>query len=164
MNIRKSSKLALVSCALLAIFGCGGGGGGGGETPGAATVALKVSVQGTLPAATLIGGIDVTINLPAGVTCSAATDGTTASGVVTASGLAGGGTPVAKFVAAAGSTPGQIRIGVIKADGFNVGEFATVNVNFTSDAPAASSFTVAGTPVIADLNGNTISGLTIQFH
>jgi hypothetical protein len=161
MNIRKSSKLTLVYCALLAIFGCGGG---GGETPGAATAALKVSVQGTLPAATLIGGIDVTINLPAGVTCSAATDGTTASGVVTASGLAVGGTPVAKFVAAAGSTPGQIRIGVIKADGFNVGEFATVNVNFTSDAPAASSFTVAGTPVMADLNGNTISGLTIQIH
>jgi hypothetical protein len=176
MNIRISTKLALVSCALVAIFGCGGGGGGGGPlpvtpgtpgptgTPGTPTAALKVSVAGTLPASTLIGGVDVTINLPAGVTCGAAADGTTATGVVTASGAADKVASVGKFTAASGAFPGQLRINAINASGFNVGEFATANVNFTGSAPAASSFTLVGAPVVVDLNGNPISGLTIQFN
>jgi hypothetical protein len=80
---------------------------------------------------------------------------------VTASGVAAAGTTVAKFTAA---PAGQLRIAVIKPQGFTTGEFATATLNFTGTAPTASSITLVGTPVVADLNGNTISGLTIQFN
>lgn len=177
MNIRISLKYTLVSCALLAMFGCGDGGGGGGtlavtpgtpETPGTPgttpTAALKLSTQGTLPAGTVIGGIDATVNLRSGVSCKSDSDGTTQSGVVKASGVALNGTAVAKFTAASGATPGQIKMAVIKAEGFTAGEFVTVTIDFTGDAPKASDFTIAGTPSIVDVNGVPISGLTIQFN
>jgi hypothetical protein len=119
-----------------------------------------LSTQGTLPAGTLIGGVDVIMNLPAGVTAKADAAGATEAGICNASGLAGGGTTVAKFTATAGAAPGQLRMAVIKAEGFNVGEFVTANLDFTGDAPAASGFTVA-TLSVTDINGNTISGMTV---
>lgn len=178
MKIRRSLKYALVSCSLLAMFGCGDGGGGGGgtlpvtpgtpetpQTPGTtATAALKLSTQGALPAGTVIGGIDVTVNLRSGTSCKSDSDGTTQAGVVKTSGVAANGTAVAKFTTASGVTPAQVKMAVIKAEGFNAGEFVTVTLDFTGDAPKASDFTIAGTPSIVDVNGVAINGLTIQFN
>ena len=170
MNIRSLLKLAVAACTVLTIFGCGGGGGGttasnggggggggGGVTPPTPAAVLTLSIAGQLPAGTSIGGVDVTMNLPAGVTCKADADGTAQAGTVTASGVAANGTPVAKFTAPSG----QLRIAVIKAQGFTTGEFATANLDFTGTAPAASGFTVVGAPVVSDLNGNPITGLTV---
>jgi hypothetical protein len=101
------------------------------------------------------------MNVPAGVTASTDPDGATAAGICAASGVAAGGTTVAKFSAAAGATPGQLRMGVIKAEGFAAGEFATAKLTFGATVPDASVFTVAGTLIVSDINGNPISGLTV---
>lgn len=157
MNIRPLSRFALAALTMLALFGCGGGGGdGGGGGGGGPTAVLTLA----LPTGTVIGGVDVTMNLPAGVTAKADTAGLPDSGIVVVSGAAAGGFVGAKYTAASGSAPGQIKIAVIKADGFNGGEFVTVNFDFTGDPPAASGFTVAALSVV-DLNGVTISGLAV---
>lgn len=165
MKIRSFIKSALTACTVLAVFGCGGDGGGGTssttpETPGAPTAVLKLSTQGTLPAGTLIGGVDVTMNLPEGVTARADSAGATEAGVVAASGDAQGGTAVAKYTDASGSTPGQVRAAVVKAQGFTTGEFVTINCDFTGTAPTAAGFTVAALSV-TDVNGVAITGLSV---
>jgi hypothetical protein len=176
MKIRRSLKLAVTACSLLTIFGCGGGGGGGTTTtpgtpgtggtggtsgaPPAPIAALTLSTQGTLPSGTVIGGVDVIVNLPAGVVAKADTSGATEAGICNATGLAAGGTTVAKFSAASGATPAQIRMAVIKADGFASGEFVTTNLDFSGTAPTAGDFTIAAA-FVSDINGVTVSGLTV---
>lgn len=155
MKIRHLAKFAFAAFTMLAIFGCGGGGGGDGTTPAGPTAVLTLA----LPTGTVIGGVDVTVNLPAGVTVKANSSGVPDTGIVVVSGAATGGFVGAKYTAATGSAPGQIKIAVIKADGFNGGEFVTVNCDFSGDPPAAGGFTVAALSVV-DLNGVTISGLT----
>jgi len=100
------------------------------------------------------------MNLPAGVTAKADAAGATLTGICNATGGAAGGTTLAKFTAASGTTPSQVRLAVIKADGFTAGEFATANLDFTGAAPAASAFTVVSVSA-TDINGVTISGITV---
>lgn len=73
------------------ITNCGGGGGGGGNNPPSrpTTATLILLTSGTLPAGTKIGGVQVSVNLPAGVTVeSTANPPETDAGVVVGSGIA----------------------------------------------------------------------------
>lgn len=176
MKMRRLLRAALVSVTLLAFGGCGGGGGGGGAgtppggTPpppgGGQQVTVTLSTQGSLPAGTTIGGIDCTVQLPAGVTCRADATGLTDAGSVLASGSAQGGVLLGNFTAAAGGTPGQVKLAVIPnlnsatTAGFATGEFATLNLDFSGAAPSVGDFTISGLNVVDFTSGQVINGLT----
>jgi hypothetical protein len=132
--------------------------------PTSALLKLKLQGAGT-GTTTVIGALDVVLNLPKGVTVSAdAATGQTADGVVTPSGGAAGNgsTALAKFTAASGATPAQLHITMVNTAGFGVGEVVTIKVDrdpaisFPADNAAfsVSSFTAVGT------DGSTLGGIT----
>lgn len=165
-----------ISLILLTLAACGGGGGGsvgGGDdqtpTPTPTSGVLKISAAGT---PNTIGAIDMTLNFPGGVKVDAdTTTGETVVGVVAASGVAVGTNTLVtgKFIPASGTTPAQLRIGLINSAGFNPGEFVSINFNLDSGGtfPAsATAFSVAdfaakglsGTP----LDGISVSDISMQ--
>ncbi len=157
------SCLLIVYSAMVLISGCGGG--GGDSTPTTVTsqpvAVVKLSTSGTLSNGTLIGGIDTTVALPAGVSVkSTVNPPETDTGVVNASGAAAGSIIVAVYSAATSTLPGRVRILVINANGFGTGEFVTVNCDFAAGhPPAANGFSLTNFNAIS-LNTSTISGLT----
>jgi hypothetical protein len=132
---------------------------GDGNQPTAAIV--KLITTGTLPAGAQVGGIDVTLYLPAGVTVkSAATPPETDSGVVTASGVAASNSSLISTVTTA---TGAVRILLANPNGFGTGEFATVNCDIAAGShPAQTDFSVSGMTT-KDLNGSAFSGLAAGF-
>lgn len=121
---------------------CGGGGSGTAAVPVTAT--LKLATTGT--SAANLSGIDITLHLPAGVVPALNNDGTVAVTVVSPSGVASTGTLVAaNYTPANIPTNGSLRISLISATGFGVGEFATINLNVaTGSNPTLSDFTLSG--------------------
>jgi hypothetical protein len=114
---------------------------------------LKLSTDGNL-GASLIGAIDVTVTLPAGVTIKTATGGNEPlAGVVTVSGVAaaasGATISATNYTPPAGATPASLRfvIGntatVVGApSGFSLGNFVTINCDLAANAdfPSADKF------------------------
>jgi hypothetical protein len=152
--------------AVIALSGCGGGtappspaqGTNDGSiftTGGANPIAAptKGVLKLTAGAAGTIAGIDMTINLPAGVTVAAdPVTGEVTTGVVTVSGVAAAGTlgtqnaTAAKYTPATAATPAQLHIVMAIVPGFSLGEFATVHFDLATGTalPTAEAFTVAG--------------------
>lgn len=132
------------------------------------TAVVKILSSGTLASGVNIGGINVTLVLPSGVTVKA-TPGSANStvlvtnpGVVVASGVATGANifSSATYSAAAGGVPGQAVVHVANAVGFGTGEFVTVNCDISAGSfPAASDFHLIDFAAV-DLNGAAITGLT----
>lgn len=92
---------------------------------GTKTAVVKLSVAGLMAAA--IYGVDVTIDLPTGVTVQLAdaATGQVADSALVLSGVAAGGSfAFAKYTAA---TPATVRISLISDAGFGAGEFVTLN-------------------------------------
>jgi hypothetical protein len=121
---------------------------------------LKISTAG----ANVMGALDMTIDLPAGVTVNVAdpATGEAAAGTVTNSGSAGAGTQVvAKVIPAAGSTPGKMVIGMINSTGFGAGECLTIDFKIAAGAnfPAATDFGITGVSA-KDANAKLINGVT----
>src|SRR5512147_2222614 len=140
----------LIAAALLS--GCSRSGGSGAATspPLAAGAVnetgglLKLGAVGA--ATTLIGGIDLRVNLPAGVTIDAdPATGEAAGGAVALSGAAAdNGLIAAKYAPASGTTPATLYIILINAAGFHTGEFATVRFNLAegTSLPAVGAFVI----------------------
>lgn len=151
---------------IISLSGCGGGGGGGNTpSPQPATAVLKISTQGTLPSGTQIGGIDVTIALPTGVTVKSVTSPPeTDSGVVVTSGVAvSNSTVLSTYTAATSTSTGKVRVLLANSNGFGTGEFMTIHCDIASGStPTASDFSLSGF-VAKDLNGVAISGLNSAF-
>jgi hypothetical protein len=122
---------------------------------------MKLSTQGTLPDGISIGGIDVTVNLPPGVTVKADKTTETIPGVVVSSGVAKDATIVAKFTPAADGAPAKVRIALLKLSGFGTGEFATVLLDIAGPPPAGSDFSTT-TTTITDINGKRLTDLTTK--
>ena len=171
----KNALLNLLLSGLLVMAGlaaCGGGGGGGGTPPPQLINAIvTLSTAGTLASGTKIGSIDITINLPDGVSIKATPDSNnpsiliTDSGAVAASGAASGSNALSlsTYTAATSSAPGKLIVKLINADGFATGEFAVINCDIASGkSPATADFSVAGFDA-RDLNGAAITGLTAGF-
>lgn len=155
--------LALLSAIIATMCGCAGtakGGASPSAMPAASTMVLAMSTQGNLPPGSSIGGIDVTLHLPSGVTVKADKTSETLPGVVVASGVAQGAPLVAKFTPAAAGAPGQVRIALLKLSGFGTGEFATLRLDVGGPSPLVTNFGTAKT-TITDINGTIINGLTI---
>ncbi len=160
---RTLSAWMIFLATVMTVSACGGGGGGGGGTPihQPTTAAIKLFTAGT---ATTLYGIDATLNLPTGVTVKSTTPPAPDSGVVT-SALASGTTGTsalltAVYTAAANGQPGTVRVLIVSANGFSVGEFATVNADIAAgSSPLATGFTL-GNVSATDAGGNAITGIT----
>jgi hypothetical protein len=111
------TALALVGCAA-ALCACGGS-----KNPAASASVLTLSAQGSAPAPT-IGGVELTLVLPQGVIAAADGAGSPGEGVLAASGEAAGGAAVVAghYTAATSSSPGTLKLVLIKTTGFAPGE------------------------------------------
>jgi len=161
------TKLMILLPAVLVLSSCGGGGNGVGNTNTQPTAALvKLYTAGTLASGTQIGGIDVMLHLPSGVSVkSVSNPPETDNGIVMASGLA---VPNSSVVASYTAYTGVVHILLANPNGFGTGEFATVNCDITAGShPVQTDFTVSGMTA-KDLNGSDISGLnsglTVDIH
>jgi hypothetical protein len=165
LSMARLPAAALISTLLL--FGCSGGGGGQTvEKQAAATFTnglLKLGVAGS--ATDLIAGIDLLVNLPAGMSVDAdPTSGEPAAGVVTISGAPAGGSSslvVAKYAPAVAGAPATLHIGVLNAAGLHPGEFATVRFNLAAGTtlPALNAFTMASFSAKGP-DGSALSGIS----
>ncbi len=154
--------LLVLIISLFTISGCGGSGGGDDTPPPTqpTTAEVKLISQG----AGTIHGIDVIVELPAGVTVKATPDATnpsvmvTDTGVVTASGTADASTNI---IATYTATPsGVVAIHVTNAAGFAPGEFATVTCDIAVGSfPVDADFSVTDFTAF-DGNGVEIDGMT----
>jgi len=153
--------LVILAFGFLLYAGCGGGGGTSPTQPTTAVVTLSTS--GSLPANTVIGGVEMTINLPAGAsvkTTSAKANKAaivTYDGVVVVSGVAVGANTLTLGTSL---TPEQLEVQVTNPNGFGVGEFATVNFEISTGSTVAPSDFTAVAMTAVDLNGAPIQGLT----
>lgn len=121
------------------------------------TVTLSTAVSGAIPAATTINSYAVTITLPGGVTVkSTMNPPETDAGVVSASGAAAGATAVGRYTEATISSPGTVKVYIVKVDpatgaGFDAGEFCVVKASIASDKdPSAVNFPA---PTLDDATG-----------
>ena len=183
----------ILCLASIALFGCGGGGSSVGAvvaTDGGVTTTGDVNTTGgvtttggitspaaptqgllkiaTAGAAGTIAGIDMTVNLPAGVTVAADPNtGEVTTGAVTVSGVASAGTlgtqnvTVAKFTPASTVTPAKLHIVMANVPGFNVGEFASVRFDLATGTalPTAAAFTMSSF-FAKGLDGLGLGGIT----
>src|SRR6185369_7278222 len=170
-HIKLQSTTCLLAAALISsllLGGCSGGGKEAAVTQPLATAAkftgglLKLGAVGTTT--DLIAGMDLWVNLPAGVTVDAdPSSGEAATGAVTSSGAAGGSNSLvaAKYAPAAAGTPAMLHIVVANAAGLNPGEFVTVRFNVAAGAsfPALNAFTVANFSA-KGLDSLPLSGMT----
>jgi len=154
----KILNLVALSAMLIILSSCGGGGGGGQAPAQPTTAMVKLSLQGTLASGTSIGGADASMVIPAGVSVKTKENSTeTADGVVTASGVAASNSQV---ISTYNASTGVLRIVLVNASGFGVGEVALVNCDISAGHnPAASDFSQSALTV-TDLNGKPITGLT----
>jgi len=158
--MKKLMSLYVVPAILLLVLaGCGSGGGDHVSAPAGAVVRLSTRADGSAPT---IGGIFVTLNLPAGVSVKVTEDGSgqTADGVVVKSGAADStnSTVIAKYDRAGGT----MNIVIVKSDGFQSGEFAAVTCDLTpATDPVSGDFTTSNFSAF-DLAGNEITGLEIS--
>ena len=162
--VRQRFNRLIISFAvstLMLFASCGGGGGGGSAPTQPTTATLKLITSGT---GTTIYGIDVTVDLPAGVTVKSANPPETDSGVVTVSGAAlSGSLATAVYTPASGTTPGKVHILIANAAGFATGEFATLNADIAAGStPKAADFSLVDFSAI-DADGHPITVLTFGF-
>jgi hypothetical protein len=160
MKLIQGAACVLLAVILLAIFGCATADKtvSGQPTSAATTVQVTVTLQGMVPAGISINTVDLTLNLPPGVTAKAAPSGLTADGVVVPSGVAQGALAAARFIPAAGPQPAQIRLALVRVAGFGPGEIATFHLDLNGHVLQPGEFSVAGLKV-TDARGATISGL-----
>lgn len=164
MKKKPVSGYFAVLIAVVTILGCGSK---SEPEPQPTRAVLTLSTSGQLPAGTKIGGVEVTVHVPAGVTVKAASDSANPAvmvadpGVVLAMGASTGAeTALCSFAATAANA---IQVYVIKSSGFLTGDFATVNADIANGfRPAAGEFSLSDL-IVVDLNGAPISGLSVGF-
>lgn len=115
---------------LLFMAGCGGNSDNG---SGASTTRVTLATQGTLPAGKALSGIDVTLQLPTGVTPAVTANGAVDINVVKTSGVLVNNASLftITYYPASDTEPGTLNFVIYStdADGFGIGEFAVVTLN-----------------------------------
>jgi len=156
---------ALLALIILAVCGCATADKtvSGQPTAAATTVLVTVTLHGTMPPGTSINTVDLTLNLPAGVTAKAAPSGLIADGIVAPSGVAQGALAAARFIPAAGAQPAQIRLALVRVAGFGPGEMATFHLDLNGHTLQPGEFSIAGLKA-TDARGATISGLNAALN
>ncbi len=150
----------------LALNGCGSGGGGGGNsavsTP-QTVVTLSTTVnEGTTITSKQIKGIELYLDLPAGVSVRTNPDGSTPRGVVAGTGTANDPTYVSGTYPVTDPTSGStnaVHIMIADVTGFDPGNFVTVTCDRPSGLlPSSADFHING--FVASQNGTYLNGLT----
>ncbi|MBI5497668.1 MAG: hypothetical protein HY904_21850 [Deltaproteobacteria bacterium] len=125
---------------------------------------VKLTTSGSLASGALIGGIDITVSLPAGVSVKATPDSVNERvlvvdpGIATASGVAAGASALAMGTYTLSTR--TVALKVVNPIGFGTGEFATVGCDLASGTTVtAADFSAHGFAAV-DLNGVTLVGLT----
>ena len=148
-----ASLMTLAGLAL-SLAGCGGGGGSSTQQPATVTPTTAVerlATAGTLPAGVTIGAIQADVTYPtSGLTI--ATADVAAAGVA----VSGVGTSNTTFQFPNLNVPGTISIGMLNANGFQAGEFATLTFHLTAGAalPTLSNFAIVPGAVVNDASTN----------
>ncbi len=122
------------------------------------TTTLKLGATGQFATGTIIRGVQLTLNLPPGISIRADSGGIPLDGIITASGVAANGSYFipAKYDA----TARTLSVALINSNGFGSGEFATIKLLTASNVvPTVSSFTVTNTKVVTQ-GGADITGMT----
>jgi len=135
---------------------------------------LTLSTSGTLPSGSLIGAIDVRIDLPVGVSLKATSSQINAaillpdSGVVVLQGAAATAQSQMLTATYETGTTNKVYIRLINANGLAVGAFVTVNCDVAGgNTPSATSFVVTpnvtGTTGVFDLNTSALSDISVKY-
>ena len=167
LNKTGFSGILLLAMIALLSGGCSSGGdsGTGNGTQDPTTATIKITAIGTLPTNSTIGGVDLSLILPAGVTVKTSPGNLSAlvpdAGIVTASGAAAANSRVyAVYTAGAGAVLGSVRILLANTQGFAPGEFVTVDCDIASGhRPATADFSASGIKFV-DGNGKALDGLS----
>jgi hypothetical protein len=150
-TMKRTFLLSIVFSLAVALSGCGGGGGGGGTSQPSAVVTLAATgnLQGNL-----IKAVDITIDLPAGVTVNATPSAANPSVLEPAPGVivAAGSNIVASYVPANAGTLGKVHISLANSTGFGLGSFATINCVVAAGTASQASFVV--TPATGGIFAN----------
>jgi hypothetical protein len=156
------SGLLMFIMALFAIAGCKSTGDDITHIqPTTATLKVMSQGTGTLASSTLISAASVTVNLPSGVTVEATADSVNAAklvmnpGVMAVSGVAPATNTymIGSYTAATATAPGYVVIHLANANGFGIGEFATINCGVAAGFfPTAADFSLTGFKAF-DTNG-----------
>jgi len=162
----KKISLTILLVIQMMLTSCGGGGGGNSSnsaTPAQQPTRAIVKLSTIGPANIQIGGVDVTMVLPTGVTIkSKNSPPETDAGTVVASGQAAVNS-LAMATYTAGS-PGKMHIVIVNSgqNGFTIGEFATITCDLASGAnPTSSDFTIQSS-IVGDLNGAAALGVSVN--
>lgn len=155
--LKKLHTILFYLSLTMLLSACGGGGGTSAPAPAPTKAIIKVSTA-NVPANTLVGSVQISIVLPAGVVPSVLS-GNDASGSVVASGNAGSGLLTASSYDASTRT---LTPGTVSGNGFVSGEFLTITCSIATGAnvSAADFPSNATVNVISDQNGITIPGAT----
>jgi hypothetical protein len=157
--------LIMIILGSIALSACGGGGSSDVVVvpTRSAKAVMKIETVATPDySGTLISGITVTVDLPAGVSVNATPgDLITDSSVVLASGVTGTNA-WAYFTYDAAARKVVIYVASLDQTGFGTGEFVTVNCVIDSGKPTAADFGVEGVEA-TDVNGAAIAGLTAGY-
>jgi hypothetical protein len=165
MTIRYVARILLALLVATAL-GCGGGGGGSGGGGGGVTTqppanptkaTLTLSIP-SLPANTMVGGVQFVITLPQGVS-PAIFSGNDVSGSIT---LTGGGTNLQDLTTNYNSTNNTIKFAGPSTSGLGTGNFLILNCVIASGTTVtATDFSISNILVI-DSNGTSIPSATIS--
>jgi hypothetical protein len=157
--------ISVIAITLGVALGCGGSATSNFDSTQPTKAVVKVSMTGTLPAGSLIGGIDLTAMLAPGVSLkSTSNPPETDADVIVASGVASTNSQLlSTYTPPSGSTKGSARLFVINAGGFGTGEFATVTGDIAAGYQPTSSDFSAASLTVTDLNGTPLSGMTAEF-
>ena len=143
------SILLIVALGLSILPACGGGSSSSAPPPPPQPTTAVLTLLTSGPATT-IGGIEVTVVLPDGVTAKSTTaPPQTDTGVVTATGAAAGSYIIGNYTPATGTVKGTVHIEVPNTLGFGIGEYSTVNLIIVS----------ANTPTASDLAHGDVAPL-----
>jgi hypothetical protein len=153
---------------LFTLPGCGGGGDGGNASTSSPQAVVTLSTQSTAAlASNTIRGIELYLDLPAGVSVRTDSTGKTASGVIFAAGSATGANttvlgnyPVTDPASGNGNA---LKIVLADTDGFNPGDFAVVTCDRASGvSPGPAAFQVNGFKPV-EQTGAEITGLSVAY-
>ena len=165
----KSLWYLIVAATALALAGCGSGGDASAPAPLPAVnnsvAVVKLSVVG---GGGNVEGIDVTFDLPSGVTVAADANGSVSAAAITLQGVAGSSFKEAKYTAATATTPGKVHIAMVSSTALVDGVFVTVNCDIaTGTTVPLSSFSnslVESGAKVVDANGVPITGATVTLN
>jgi hypothetical protein len=160
-------RIILISsiCGLwLVTAGCGGGGSSP-ASKGQRKMTSAVSLP-TSPTQT-VGGLQLTLHFPVGVTVNIDADGKPIVAEVAQLVGAGDHANAQCFLnyvpATAAAGEGVLKLSVIDPSGFIAGESVSIQLNIGSGfTPEVSAFTISDL-IVSDLDGNTVENLTPVF-